>query len=118
MSKSGLAAARADYLELDDYGYLEVERFDRVGRFGRRGLISAGAVDDELFGMRDNWPAFAQRCEEPRILDAEAVRRVLILAAFSELIGNGDRHFENLSLLTDDRDRPYALAPADGGRRH
>ncbi|WP_286535778.1 HipA domain-containing protein [Variovorax sp. J31P179] len=112
LSKAGIAAARAHYLELDDYGYLEVERFDRVGRFGRRGLISAGAVDDELFGMRDNWPAFAQRCEEARILDADAVRCVLVLAAFSELIGNGDRHFENLSLLTDDHDRPNALAPA------
>lgn len=112
LSGVGIAAAHAHCFESDEYAYLEIERFDRVGRFGRRGMISAGAIDDELFGRRDNWPAFAQRCEEARILDADSVRLVLILTAFSELIGNGDRHFENLSLMTDDDGRPNAVSPA------
>ncbi len=99
---AGIEAANARYLEHGTYAFLEIERFDRVGRFGRRGMISAGALDDECFGMRDNWPAFAQRCETAGMLGPDSVRRILVLTAFSELIGNGDRHFENLSLMTDE----------------
>lgn len=112
LGEAGIAAATARYLESGGYGFLEIERFDRVGRFGRRGMISAGAIDDELFGMRDNWPAFAQRCEKAGLLRPASVQQVFVLAAFSELIGNGDRHFENLSLMTDERGRPVAVSPA------
>jgi hypothetical protein len=112
LDEAGMEAAPARYFESDGYGFLEVERFDRVGRFGRRGMISAGAIDDELFGMRDNWPSFAQRCEEAGMIGPSSVRQVLVLTAFSELIGNGDRHFENLSLMTDERGRPIDVSPA------
>lgn len=112
LDAAGVDAALSRYFEIDGYGFLEVERFDRVGRFGRRGMISAGAIDDELFGMRDNWPSFAQRCEEADMLGPSSVRLVLVLTAFSELIGNGDRHFENLSLMTDERGRPIEVSPA------
>jgi hypothetical protein len=109
---AGIEPAQTRYLELNGYGFLEVERFDRIGRFGRRGMISAGAIDDELFGQRDNWPAFAQRCEQAGMLGPSSVRQVLVLTAFSELIGNGDRHFENLSLMTDELGRPIEVSPA------
>jgi len=112
LAEAGVKAAPAHYFESDGYGFLEVERFDRFGRFGRRGMISAGAIDDELFGKRDNWPAFAQRCEQAGMLAAGSVRQVLVLTAFSELIGNGDRHFENLSLMTDNLGRTVAVSPA------
>jgi hypothetical protein len=112
LDEAGVDAALARYFEIDGYGFLEVERFDRVGRFGRRGMISAGAIDDDRFGMRDNWPSFAQRCEEAGMLGPSSVRQVLVLTAFSELIGNGDRHFENLSLMTDERGRPIEVSPA------
>lgn len=112
LAAAGVDAASARYFEGDAHGYLEIERFDRVGRFGRRGMISAGAIDDELFGMRDDWPSFAQRCEEAGMLGPDAVEQVLVLTAFSELIGNVDRHFENLSLMTDERGRPVGVSPA------
>lgn len=112
LHEAGIEAAPAHYFESDGYGYLEIERFDRVGRFGRRGMISAGAIDDELFGMRDNWPAFAQRCEEAAILGPDSIHKVLVLTAFSELIGNGDRHFENLSLMTNAHNSPVCVSPA------
>jgi serine/threonine protein kinase HipA of HipAB toxin-antitoxin module len=112
LKDAGVDAATTRYFESDGYGFLEVERFDRVGRFGRLGMISADAINDELFGMRDNWPAFAQRCEKAGLLKPDSVRQVFVLAAFSELIGNGDRHFENLSLMTDEHGRPVAVSPA------
>jgi hypothetical protein len=112
LAAAGVEAAAARYVESGGYGFLEVDRFDRVGRFGRRGMISAGAIDDEFFGLRDNWPAFARRCASRGWLDWRAVQRIDVLTAFSELIGNGDRHFENLSLMTDAGGRPLDACPA------
>jgi HipA-like C-terminal domain len=75
-------------------------------------MLSAGAVDDEFFGMRDSWPEFAARCEQARYLSAAHARHVDTMAAFSELIGNNDRHFENISLLIDERGEYAGIAPA------
>ena len=108
----GVTSAATQLLEHDGFAYLEVERFDRVGRHGRVGLLSAGALDDELFGHRDSWSQFAQRCESARILNADQTRRVHIMAAFSELIGNSDRHFENISLRLDAEGAVADVAPA------
>ena len=108
----GVTSAATQLLEHGGFAYLEVERFDRVGRHGRVGLLSAGALDDELFGHRDSWSQFAQRCESARILNADQTRRVHIMAAFSELIGNSDRHFENISLRLDAEGAVADVAPA------
>jgi hypothetical protein len=107
-----LPAARTQLLQAGDFVFLEVQRFDRVGPTGRVGLLSAGAVDDEVFGMRDNWTAFAARCVQARILSVQDALDVATLAAFSELVGNNDRHFENLSLLLAEDGRYQGLAPA------
>jgi hypothetical protein len=118
LNAAGVEAAAARYVEggessaSGDLAFLEISRFDRVGRFGRRSMISAGAIDDDLFGLRDNWPSFAQRCQLAGLLDTQAVQRVQVLTAFSELIGNRDRHFENLSLMTDEFGHPTGISPA------
>ena len=99
-------------LSSGDYVFLEIQRFDRVGKSGRIGMLSAGAVDDEFFGRRDSWPEFAARCEIAKYLSATDARRVDTMAAFSELIGNSDRHFENISLLIDEKGEYAGIAPA------
>ena len=108
----GVASARTHFLEHAGFAYLEVERFDRVGTHGRVGLLSAGALDDERFGHRDSWSQFAQRCESARLLTADQARRIHVMAAYSELIGNSDRHFENISLLLDASGAIADVAPA------
>lgn len=95
-----------------DYVFLEVARFDRAGANGRIGMLSAGAVDDEFFGRRDTWPEFAARCVRAKYLSADDARRIDTMTAFSELIGNTDRHFENLSLLIGDDGEYQGVAPA------
>jgi hypothetical protein len=95
-----------------DYVFLEVARFDRAGATGRIGMLSAGAVDDEFFGQRDTWPEFAARCARAKYLSADDARRIDTMTAFSELIGNTDRHFENLSLLIGDDGEYLGVAPA------
>lgn len=94
--------------------FLEVRRFDRIGARGRRGVLTLGPLDDDLFGGRDSWPQAAARLQEARLLRGEDARRVRLLEAFGILIFNGDRHFGNISFFADGLDeRPsLVLAPA------
>lgn len=112
LTEAGVPAAKTQLLASVDYVFLEVQRFDRAGRSGRVGMLSAGAVDDEFFGLRDTWSQFAMRCEVAGYLSSADARRVDTLAAFSELIGNTDRHFENISLLIDEAGEYSGIAPA------
>lgn len=112
LSRAGAAAAQTELLRSGGMVFLEVRRFDRVGRFGRVGMMSAGALDDEVFGKRDSWSGFAQRCVESRFLSQEQADTIHLLAAVSELIGNSDTHFENISLLLNGDGQPSDVAPA------
>jgi hypothetical protein len=112
LAEVGVPSSVTQLLTAGDYVFLEVRRFDRVGRTGRVGMLSAGAVDDEFFGMRDSWPEFSARCVRAKYLSPEHARRVDTMAAFSELIGNSDRHFENISLLIDEAGNYTGIAPA------
>ena len=112
LSEVGVPAAATQLLTAGDYVFLEVQRFDRTGRSGRVGMLSAGAVDDEFFGLRDTWSQFAMRCEAAGYLSPIDARHVDTVAAFSELIGNTDRHFENISLLIDESGEYAGIAPA------
>jgi hypothetical protein len=108
----GVPAAPTQLLASQDYVFLEVQRFDRVGPHGRVGMLSAGSVDDEYFGKRDTWSQFAARCEQARYISAAHARHIDVMAAFSELIGNNDRHFENVSLLIGEDGQYQGVAPA------
>lgn len=112
LAEVGVPASRTRLLASDEYVFLEVQRFDRMGLTGRVGMLSAGAVDDEFFGKRDSWSEFAARCEQEKHLSAEDARHVDTMAAFSELIGNNDRHFENISLLIREDGEYQGIAPA------
>jgi len=112
LAEVGVPASRTQLLASDEHVFLEVQRFDRLGMTGRIGMLSAGAVDDEFFGKRDSWPEFAARCEQEKHLSAEDARHVDTMAAFSELIGNSDRHFENISLLIREDGEYQGIAPA------
>ena len=89
-------------------------------------MISLGAIDDEYFGVRDNWTHAAERLVSfrPLSLSQEDARRIRFLDVFGQLIGNSDRHFGNLSFFVDgNRLRlapvydmlPMILAPTSAG---
>ena len=88
LKEAGVPAAGTQLLASEDYVYLEVQRFDRIGDGGRIGMLSAGAVDDEFFGQRDTWSQFATRCVQAKYLSASDAQHINVMAAFSELIGN------------------------------
>lgn len=110
LAERGLPAAPTRLLDAGGRLFLEVERFDRVGARGRRGLLSLAALDDHYFGRRDNWPAAAGRLRQRGLLTDAEVRTISLLDTFGALIANNDRHFGNLSLFADDF--AHALAPA------
>ncbi len=93
--------------------YLEVERFDRIGARGRRGVVSLGALDDSHVGQRHNWVRTAQQLQRLRLLGEDDVQRIALLYAFGLLIHNSDMHFGNCALLHDGPGSiRYTLAPA------
>lgn len=107
---NGLAAAKAVLLEAGGRLFLEVERFDRLGEHGRRGLLSLSAIDDHRFGFRDNWSACARRMAREKMITPDEARQLTLLDTFGGMIANTDRHFGNVSLFIDNV--RYSLAPA------
>ncbi len=101
LAESGIAAAHARAYDVGKRRFLEVERSDRVGSKGRRGLCTLGPLDDALLGRRDSWSAAAGRLQGAGLLSANDARRVRLLEAYAICIGNGDRQFGNLAFFGD-----------------
>ncbi len=112
VARAGVAAARAECVDVRGWRFLEVDRFDRSGERGRRPVLTLGALDDEYFGKRDSWTAAAGRLlSRPFSLTPADASRLRWLDAFGQLIGNTDRHFENVAFFVE-ADATLRLAPA------
>jgi hypothetical protein len=101
VTEQGISAAPTTVLEAANRVFLEVVRFDRVGRFGRLPMVSLRAVDNEFYGHQDNWVQAARE-------DAASLRW---LSVFGDLIANTDQHFGNVSLVPT-QGNCFRLAPA------
>ncbi|MFT4194234.1 HipA domain-containing protein, partial [Ottowia sp.] len=107
----GVQAARSRWLQAGGRAFLEVERFDRHGRWGRSPLVSLEAVNAAFLGLPHRpWPELAAPLARGGWLAEGAEAAVNVLWWFGRLIGNTDMHLGNLSF------RPHAgrlmLAPA------
>lgn len=107
----GFSAARSRILSHEGRTFLEVERFDRHGAFGRSALCSLETLNAAFLGdpSRD-WDRLAGRFARAGLLTDDEVTRIAQLWWFGRLIGNTDMHAGNLSF------RPVAgrltVAPA------
>ena len=110
LGSCGLSACRSRLFSFGERTYLEVERFDRLGAHGRRGVASLYAIDAARYGKLDRWSECARRLAAERLLAAEDAQRIALLEAFALLIANTDRHFGNLTLF-DRYEGPFELAP-------
>ncbi|MBU3694017.1 MAG: type II toxin-antitoxin system HipA family toxin YjjJ [Rhodocyclaceae bacterium] len=109
---AGVPASVSRVLDHGDQRFLEVQRFDREGESGRRGVISLAALDHEFIGAANGaWPAIVRRLAGLRHIRHDAAETACLLWAFGMLIGNSDMHGGNLSFLSE-QGRPYAIAPA------
>lgn len=108
----GEAHAVPRLLDAADRRFLENPRFDRVGAFGRRGVVSLRALHDAMPGAAaHDWPTAARGLAALGVLDAVALRSIRLRHTFGQLIGNRDMHFGNLAFWLED-DARFHLAPA------
>lgn len=105
-------AARARIVEADGRVFLEVERFDRVGALGRRGLMSMLSLDAEYVGSDlSSWSGASSGLVDQGLIGPDDDRRIRWLERFGHWIGNTDMHLGNLSFFARGH-RPIGLAPA------
>lgn len=104
-------APQASWFDVDGQRFLEVERFDRQGARGRRGVVSLGAWANEFLGDHRSWTTAVAEMVARSELSAQDARIARWLDVFGQLIANSDRHFWNLSFFWDLKSAP-ALAPA------
>ena len=102
LAAASVPAAEGRVIDVGERRFLEIPRFDRHGARGRSGVLSLGAVDDELFGFRDNWPSAARRLLADGLISEQDCRRMILLEAFGRLIGNDDRHSGNICFRADE----------------
>lgn len=108
----GISAAQSYLVEAGGRVFLEVVRFDRTGLLGRKPIISLRAIDNEFYGVQDNWINAANRIEADGRLSSSDAGSLRWLSVFGTLIANNDQHFGNVSLVMADGRRRFDLAPA------
>ncbi len=107
----GVQAARSRIVLSQGRSFLEVERFDRHGLFGRSPLVSLATLDAALLGEGSaDWTRLAGRLAAAGWLGADDVLRVQQLWWFGRLIANTDMHTGNLSFRP--QGSSLMLAPA------
>ncbi len=120
----GVRSARSRLIVHKGRSFLEVERFDRVGLFGRSRLCGLDTLNAALIGEGTmDWPRLASRLAQAGWLSAEDETRVRHLWWFGRLIANTDMHLGNLSFrpegmlqLAPTYDMlPMLYAPLPGG---
>ena len=112
LAAAGVATAASRVVDVGVQRFLELVRFDRVGAFGRRALLSLAALDGEFVGNQTApWPVVTAELARQKVITAQAHAGATLLYAFGTLIGNTDIHAGNLSFVSD-QGRPYGLSPA------
>jgi len=95
-----LSCRAAESLILQSGGrtFLEVQRFDRHGEFGRSALCSWAALEAALFGMAGaTWIEGAKRALKEKMMSELTLQHITQLWHFGKLIANTDMHEGNLS---------------------
>jgi hypothetical protein len=107
----GHAVARSRVLSSGGRTFLESERFDRHGEFGRSAVVTLKALQDALIGSRETqWLGIMRSPGAEGLFDADLVARAEELQWFGRFIANTDMHTGNLG-FTSSGGR-FVLAPA------
>ena len=110
-----VAAARSCIVQHAGRTFLEVERFDRHGPWGRSPLVSLATLDATFLGQGSgDWPRLADALVSQGLVDAAALPAIAHLWWFGRLIANTDMHTGNLSFQPAPRVVDAGGAVADG----
>jgi hypothetical protein len=95
-----IACASSRILQMQGRTFIEVERFDRHGLFGRSPLCSLETIEAALLNATSrDWPDAAAMMQAQGWLIPEAVLQVQVIWWYGRLIGNSDMHRGNLSFV-------------------
>jgi hypothetical protein len=94
-------AAEVNLLEMDGRLFLESQRFDRTGEYGRMSMVSLLSVDAEFTGIGSDWPRVMNALYRQKLVSWQHVFDAAFLWGFGRLINNTDMHLGNLSLAID-----------------
>ncbi len=111
MRERQVSCTQSQLLRAGGRCFLEVERFDRVGASGRRGLLTLGATTDAFLESNPaDWVRAAAALEAAGWISAKSARMLSWLWCFGDLIANSDMHRANASVWFGDNP-PFKLAP-------
>jgi hypothetical protein len=96
----GFDCSESKIIKTESRTYLLSKRFDRIGEFGRKHVVSIGSAHDAFVkGVYTNWAVtgfdLANQGRLPKI-HAESLKKIY---QFGHLIGNTDMHSGNASLF-------------------
>ena len=101
IQKNDFPAAETRLLEMDGRLFLESQRFDRSGEYGRMSMVSLQAIDAEFVGLGSHWPQVFDALHERKLVSRQHVFDAEVLWCFGGLINNTDMHLCNLSLAIE-----------------
>jgi hypothetical protein len=101
----------ASAFESEGMVFLEIERFDRIGKNGRMGVLSLASIDNEFVGDRSSWTSCAMKLKNRKLLSPKDAETIALFDSFGALIANTDRHFGNISIFWELQKNSFALAP-------
>ena len=93
-----LPAAEINLIDREGRLFLESQRFDRAGEYGRMSMVSLQSVDAEFTGLGSDWPRVMTALYRQRLVSWQHVFDAEFLWSFGRLINNTDMHLGNLSL--------------------
>jgi hypothetical protein len=112
LAANGDAVAGTRLIDSDDRRFLEVARFDRTERGGRRGVVTLQAIEAGLLDeSAADWPAVSAAVETDGLLSAADSRTLRRRWCFGQMIANNDMHLGNAAVWFGDT-IPFRLAPA------
>jgi hypothetical protein len=94
-------AAETRLIDRDGRFFLESQRFDRAGEYGRLSMISLQYVDAEFAGIGQGWHRTMKALYERGLVSWQHLYDSAVLWCFGRLINNSDMHLGNLSLSID-----------------
>lgn len=110
LSKHGFTTAKSQLIKGGEQFFLEIERFDRTGENGRRGLISLNAMAVEFTGTFGTWGEISKELLRQKIINEEDYQSICALEIFGHLTANTDMHAANLSFFSQ-KTKIINLAP-------
>ena len=109
ISENIYLSAETNLFEMAGRLFLESQRFDRFGEFGRASMVSLQSIDNEFVGFGHNWPKILNELFTQNLVTEQDLLTIEHMWYFGQLINNTDMHPGNLS-LTMERDS-FRLLP-------